>query len=68
MTQIEFQVGLFFMPRVGFNPGEALDFLFGWFNLDLFGDDLSSQAAAAIPAPQRPAAAKQPRARPSVTP
>ena len=26
--------------RFGFNPGELLDFILGWFTIDIYGDDL----------------------------
>lgn len=38
-TQVEISFGLFGGTRVGLNPGEFLDFVLGWFGLDLFGDD-----------------------------
>jgi hypothetical protein len=31
--------------RVGFNPGELLDFLLGWLTVDIFGDDVGSLGA-----------------------
>ncbi|MCU0612913.1 MAG: hypothetical protein MUE60_14135 [Candidatus Eisenbacteria bacterium] len=39
-TQIEVAAGLGPSLRVGFNPGELLDFLFGLSGADLFGDDI----------------------------
>lgn len=27
--------------RIGFNPGELLDFLLGWFTIDIYDDDLT---------------------------
>ncbi len=38
-TQVELSLGLYLGLKVGFNPGELLDFLAGLFNLDLFHDD-----------------------------
>lgn len=38
--QIEAAAGLGLTLRVGFNPAELLDFLFGWIGLDLLGDDV----------------------------
>jgi hypothetical protein len=39
-TQIEVAGGFIATLRVGFNPGELLDFIVGWTTIDLFGDDL----------------------------
>jgi hypothetical protein len=39
-TQIEVSAGVLLGVRVGFNPGEVLDFLVGWFGLDLYKDDV----------------------------
>lgn len=38
-TQIEAVVALGPSFRFGFNPGELLDFFFGWFGVDIFNDD-----------------------------
>ena len=38
-TQIEVAAGAGGSVRLGFNPGELLDFLFGWLGADLYGDD-----------------------------
>ena len=40
-TQLEVAMGLGFTVRLGFNPGEALDFLAGWIGIDLYNDDLA---------------------------
>ena len=40
-TQIEVAAGLLGGVRLGFNPGELLDFLLGFFGADLYGDDLA---------------------------
>lgn len=40
-TQIEAGGGAFISGRFGFNPGELLDFLFGWFGFGLYDDDLN---------------------------
>ena len=40
ITQIEVGVGLGGSIRLGFNPGELLDFILGWTTLDIFNDDL----------------------------
>ena len=42
-TEIEACVGLGGTLRLGFNPGELLDFILGWTTLDIFGDDLESK-------------------------
>ncbi|MFC1498631.1 hypothetical protein ACFLS1_09220 [Verrucomicrobiota bacterium] len=39
-TQIELVVDLGVGFRLGFNPGELLDFILGWTTLDIFNDDL----------------------------
>lgn len=38
-TNFEASVGLGPSVRLGFNPGELLDFLLGWFGVDIAGDD-----------------------------
>lgn len=42
-TQIEVAVGLVGTLRLGFNPGELLDFLLGWTTVDIFNDDLKKE-------------------------
>ncbi len=39
-TQLEVAGGLGYTARVGFNPGELLDFVLGWTGIDIFGDDV----------------------------
>lgn len=39
-TQIEVVAGVGISLRLGFNPGELIDFLLGWFMLDIYNDDL----------------------------
>ncbi len=39
-TQVEIIIALLPAVRVGFNPGEMLDFLLGWATIDIFDDDL----------------------------
>ena len=39
--QIDLSVGLIASVRLGFNPGELLDFLIGLVGFDLYGDDLA---------------------------
>lgn len=39
-TQVEVAAGLFGGLRLGFNPGELLDFVLGWTTLDIYEDDL----------------------------
>jgi hypothetical protein len=36
---VEFGLSLFFGFDVGFSPGEFLDFLLGWFGIDIANDD-----------------------------
>lgn len=38
-TQVEGVIALGGGIRLGFNPGELLDFFLGWFHVDMFGDD-----------------------------
>ena len=40
-TQIEVAAGLLGGIRLGFNPGELLDLLLGFFGADLYGDDIA---------------------------
>jgi len=40
LTQVEAVVGLGVSLRLGFNPGELVDFLLGWVYLDIFRDDI----------------------------
>lgn len=42
-TQLEVFAGLVYGVRVGFNPGELIDFLLGWTTLDIYNDDLGSR-------------------------
>lgn len=42
-TQIEVVVAAFGSIRLGFNPGELLDFILGWTTLDIYSDDLWSK-------------------------
>jgi len=51
MTQVEAVAGGFLTFRVGANPGELLDFVFGWTTLDICGDDVGVVMEAA-PAPE----------------
>lgn len=44
-SQVEVAVGLWWGVRLGFNPGELLDFLSGWFGADMYGDDLDGLRA-----------------------
>ncbi len=43
-TQVEVAVGVGGTLRLGFNPGELLDFLLGWTTLDILRDDLAARA------------------------
>ena len=42
-TQIEAFAGAIGGLRVGFNPGELIDFLLGWTTLDIYNDDLGAR-------------------------
>ena len=44
-TKLEVVAGCGLSLRLGFNPGELVDFLFGIFGTDLFDDDLEKQYA-----------------------
>ena len=44
-TQIEVVVGVIGSLRLGFNPGELLDFILGWTTLDIYHDDLKPSEA-----------------------
>jgi hypothetical protein len=43
-TNIEVSAGVLVGVRVGFNPGELLDFLLGFTTLDIYGDDVHPDA------------------------
>jgi len=43
LTQIEVVVGVCGSIRLGFNPGELLDFILGWTTIDIYGDDLEAR-------------------------
>jgi len=45
MTQVELDVGLFYSIRLGFNPGELLDFLLGLAGADIYLDDVETDDA-----------------------
>ena len=42
-SQIEISVGLMGSLKVGFNPGELLDFLLGFMGIDIYSDDLEGR-------------------------
>ena len=42
-TQIEVAFGVGGTLRLGCNPGELLDFLLGWFGIDIFNDDIEGK-------------------------
>ena len=42
-SQIEVVAALYRSVRLGFNPGELLDFLLGWTTLDIYKDDLEAR-------------------------
>jgi hypothetical protein len=39
-TQIDLYLGLYYSVRLGFNPGEMVDFVLGWTTIDIYADDL----------------------------
>jgi hypothetical protein len=41
-SELEFVLALGWGLRLGLNPGEILDFVLGWFRLDLYDDDRAS--------------------------
>lgn len=56
-TQLEVVGGLFWTVRLGFNPGELLDFIFGWCGSDIYGDDIEAgrkELQSNKPAPVEP--------------
>lgn len=56
-TQIELALGVWVGVRVGFNPGELVDFVIGWFGLDLYDDDFDPEFAeepGSEPLPEEP--------------
>jgi hypothetical protein len=68
-TQCEAAAGLGWTLRLGFNPGELLDFLLGWTTLDIYGDDLQArkereEAENTAKEPPAPPARKEPGATP----
>ena len=42
-TQIEVAAGLLVGFRLGFNPGELLDFVLGFFGVDIYDDDIARE-------------------------
>lgn len=44
-TQLEAVIGVGLTFRIGLNPGEAVDFVLGWFGIDLFFDDRHGRPA-----------------------
>jgi hypothetical protein len=42
-TQIEAVAGLGGTVKIGFNPGELIDFLLGWIKIDIFKDDIEGR-------------------------
>lgn len=47
LTQVEVAGGLWFGARLGFSPGELVDFILGWTTLDIFDDDTASRKRSA---------------------
>jgi hypothetical protein len=58
LTQIEIAGGLIGTVRLGFNPGELLDFLLGWFGIDIFDDDLEAKKLKEVKSHQVSASGK----------
>jgi hypothetical protein len=44
-TQIEVALGVGGTFRLGLNPGELLDYIFGWVGIDIYGDDIEAKKA-----------------------
>ena len=42
-TEIEVVIGAAGSLRLGFNPGELVDFILGWTTIDIYGDDLEAR-------------------------
>jgi len=42
-SQCEITVGMLASFRLGFNPGELLDFILGWTTIDIYNDDLEKR-------------------------
>ena len=66
-TQIEATVGLLLTVRVGLNPGELLDFILGWGNIDIYGDDIErkkKESNHGLESTGAPPAAKAPETHP----
>ena len=62
-TQVEVAVAFEIGGRVGVNPGEFLDFMVGWFGLDLYRDDIAAlppKPEPPIPPPPPPAPSAPP--------
>jgi len=61
-SEVEVVVAVGLSLRLGFNPGELLDFILGWTTIDIYGDDLeakkqeeeSNQSSEATPKPGAP--------------
>ncbi|NCD35433.1 MAG: hypothetical protein EOL87_18775 [Spartobacteria bacterium] len=47
-SQIEFVASLYRSIRIGFNPGELLDFLLGWTTVDIYNDDVEARKDAEV--------------------
>ncbi len=42
-TEVEVVLACVWSIRLGFNPGECLDFLLGWGGIDIYNDDLETK-------------------------
>ncbi len=59
-TNLEVAAGLGVSVRAGVNPGEFLDFLLGWFGLDIFKDDIGENLPPSEPSEKPPQPPKKP--------
>jgi hypothetical protein len=44
-TDVRISIGLGPAVTLGANPGELLDFLLGWFGIDIYGDDKAGESS-----------------------
>jgi hypothetical protein len=62
-TDINVMVGVGGTVKLGFNPGELLDFILGWTTLDIYGDDVETRrlkGKSNKPSQGMPRSARQP--------
>lgn len=53
-SDLEVTAGLLLAVRVGFNPGELVDFLLGFFTVDFYSDDVAGLPIPPPPPPPKP--------------